>query len=206
MGDHECSITDPRYNFSMRFLGTGLLLILSAGPVLSQLDSNSVTVTASRSATSPMDQVILAVYVDSNLTKSLSDIVNAVSGVGITPANFSSLSQSSNPTLPLEWGFTLTVPLASLGAMATALAALQQSIAANNPGVTLGSFSVVNSQSSQTAPCPIPGLLSDASAQAQTLASGVGRSLGGILAMSASTSAGGAISPCSLTVKFALGN
>ncbi len=190
----------------MRFLGMSLLAILSSVVARAQLDSNSVTVTASRSATSPVDQVIFGVYVDSDLSKSLSDIVNAVSGVGITQANFASLSQSSSQAQPIEWGFNLTVPLTSLGATATALTALQQTITANNPGLTLRSFFVSTSQSSQPAPCSIPGLFSDAAAQGQALASGAGRSLGGILALSASTAAGGAISPCSLTVKFALGD
>ena len=189
----------------MRFLGICVFIIFSCAAAFAQLDSNSVTVTATRPTTAPVDQVIFGVYVDSDLTKSLSDIVNAVSGAGITQANFASLSQSSSQAQPIEWGFNLTVPLASLGATATALTALQQSITANNSGLRLSSFSVLNSQSSQTGPCSIPGLFSDASAQAQSLANGAGRSLGGILALSASTAAGGAISPCSLTLKFALG-
>src|SRR5271155_3456862 len=119
-----------------------LTLVLSlSGVALAQLDSNSVTVTASRSTNSPADQVIFGLFIDSDLTKSLSDIVSALSAVGITQANFSSLTQSSNQKQPLEWGFGLVAPLAKLKDTATALANLQTSIAQNNPGLTL-SFSV----------------------------------------------------------------
>jgi len=201
-----------------------LTLVLSlSGVALAQLDSNSVTVTASRSTNSPADQVIFGLFIDSDLTKSLSDIVSALSAVGITQANFSSLTQSSNQKQPLEWGFGLVAPLAKLKDTATALANLQTSIAQNNPGLTL-SFSVAGTQSSQTTPCSIPGLLIDANAQAQLYATGAGRTLGGILAMSTMVStavsgtgfpyviyayssiSGSSGPPCSVTVKYALGN
>jgi hypothetical protein len=168
--------------------------------------------------------VIFGVFVDSDLTKSLSDIVNAVTSAGITQANFSTLTQVSNPKNALEWGFGLAVPITKLKDTATALAGLAQTIAQNNSGLTL-SFSVAGTQTSQTPPCPIAGLLSDAGTQAQNLASGAGRSLGGILAMSTSIASisapasgttyaiyafssvsTGTSSSCALTVKYALGN
>lgn len=174
--------------------------ILFAGMAFAQLDSNSVTVNTSRSTLGPIDQVTFAVSVNSDFTKSLTDIVNALSPAGITPSDLTYLAPSFTPTQPLEWRFNFSVPLTSLKATVATLSTLQQSIPANNPGLTLSSFSVVSSQSSQTTPCPVTGLLSDAATQAQSLAAGAGRSLGGLLAMSSYTST------CSLTVKYALGN
>jgi len=166
------------------------------------------------------DQVIFGVFVNSGFASSLSDIVNAVSSVGITAANFSTLTQVSNPNPALQWGFGLVVPFAQLKNTSAALASLAQSIPQNNSGLTL-SFSVAGTQTSQLPPCPIAGLISDAGAQAQNLAAGAGRSLGGILAMSTATSNNGSSvaviyaytslgsatsSYCSLTVEYALGN
>jgi hypothetical protein len=198
------------------------VLILLAGLAFAQLDTNSVTVTASRNVSSIPDQIIFGVFVNSGFNTSLSDIVNAVSSAGITQSNFSTLTQLSNPNAVLQWGFGLVLPFAQLKNTASALASLAQSITQNNSGLTL-SFSVVGTQTSQLPPCPIAGLISDAGTQAQNLATGAGRTLGGILALSTATSNGasstgiGGIysysslggttsSSCSLTVKYALAN
>jgi hypothetical protein len=204
---------------SVRLFAVSMML---AGLAFAQLDTNSVTVTASRTVSSSPDQVIFGVFVNSGYTSSLSDIVNAVSSVGVTQANFSTLTQTSNTSPALQWGFGLVVPFAQLKNTAAALAGLAQSITQNSSGLTL-SFSVAGTQTSQLPPCPIAGLISDAGSQAQNLAAGAGRSLGGILAMSTATSNNGSSvavigiyaytslgsatsSSCSLTVKYALGN
>lgn len=202
------------------YLRLSVLALLVAGVAFAQLETNSVTVTASRTVSAPPDQVIFGVFVNSGFSSSLSDIVNALGSVGITQANFSSLTEVSNPNPALQWGFGLVVPFAQLKNTAAALASLAQSIAQNNSGLTL-SFSVAGTQTSQLPPCPIAGLISDAGTQAQQLATGAGRSLGGILAMSTATSnsasniaviyafsslGSATSSSCSLTVEYALGN
>jgi uncharacterized protein YggE len=111
-------------------------------------------------------------------------------------------------------------------ATVTALTNLQQSIMQANSGFTL-SFSVQGAQIStsllQSQACNIAGLIADATAQAQKLASAAALSLGSILAMSTSTSIqvannsvpvaipGGFVSSpltvpqgCALTVKFSV--
>ena len=199
------------------------LFALFAGVAFAQLDTNSLTVTASRSTNSPADQAVFGIFVDSDLSKSLTDIVSAVSAVGITQANFSSLSQSTNQKLPLEWGFGLLVPLAKLKDTAAALTTLQANAAQNSPGLAVR-FSVAGTQSSQSAPCSFADLLNDANIKAQSLAAGAVRPLGGILALSTSTSTSlpgtgfayriypysffslSSGSPCLVTVKYALGN
>ena len=67
------------------------LLILSVPAAFGQLDSNSVTVSATRSMTQQPDQVLFGVTVQSGLNTSLDDVVAALQGSGITAANFSAV-------------------------------------------------------------------------------------------------------------------
>ena len=177
--------------------------VTSASLLFAQLDSNSVTVTASQSVNLQPDQVLFAVYVTTPLTASLDDVLAAVKGAGITSANFSGVNSSaaaqlcsaactgSQQTPPDQWAFGLPVPFAQMKATVTALTSLQQSILQANSAFTL-SFSVQSAQVStsllQSQTCNIAGLIVDATAQAQKLAAAAGLSLGSILAMSSNTS------------------
>ena len=69
--------------------------LLSASLAFGQLDSNSITVTASQSVNLQPDQVLFAVYVSTPLTASLDDVLAAVKGAGITSANFSGVYSSA---------------------------------------------------------------------------------------------------------------
>jgi uncharacterized protein YggE len=195
--------------------------VMSAALAFGQLESNSVTVTASQSVNLQPDQVLFAVY---------------VKGVGITSANFSGVTSAAAGQLSIcaglppaptdQWAFGLPVPFAQMKATVTALSSLQQSIAQTNSGFTL-SFAVQSAQVStsllQSQACNIAGLISDATAQAQKLATAAGLNLGSILAMSSSTSSpvannsvpvavlgtfssigGTTLQSCALTVKFGL--
>lgn len=190
------------------------LLILSIPVAFAQLDSNSVTVTATRTMTHQPDQVLFGVTVQSGLNTSLDDVVAVLQGSGITAANFSSISTppplvlTGNPipapaVMPmLQWTFALSVPLAKIQDTIATLSALQKSIAQQNKGLTL-SFSVqgtqVSAQLQQSQVCPIPDLLADAQAQAQKLAAAAGLSLGAVLAMSSGVSV-----PSSVSSSFSL--
>jgi hypothetical protein len=215
------------------------LLILSVPAAFAQLDSNSVTVTATRSMTQQPDQVLFGVTVQSGLNTSLDDVVAALQGSGITAANFSGVSMGPNvifavvgpqpapPIMasPLQWIFSLPVPLAKIKDTIAMLTALQKNIAQQNNGLML-SFNVqgtqVSAQSQQSHVCPTADLLADATTQAQKLAAAAGLSLGSVLALSSGTSISGNVgtpvavaavlsfappvlpSVCSMTVKFAL--
>jgi uncharacterized protein YggE len=179
------------------------LLVVSASLAFAQLDSNSITVSASRSATLQPDQALFAVSVQSDLNTSLNDVLAALQGSGITSANFSGVSTSSlsaifisgpitSPPGPtIQWTFGLPVPLTKTKDTVAALTALQQNIAQNNKSLKL-SFSIqgtqVSQQLQQSQTCSIPDLLTDARTQAQTLAVAGGVTLGTILAMSSPTS------------------
>jgi hypothetical protein len=135
------------------------LLILSFGMsalhLFGQLDSNTVTVTASQSMNVQPDQVLFAVYVTTPLTASLDDVLAALKGAGITSANFSGVNSAGSgqtvvvtgnlPAPTEQWAFGLPVPFAQMKATVTALTNLQQSIMQANSGFTL-SFSVQGAQ------------------------------------------------------------
>jgi uncharacterized protein YggE len=184
-----------------------LALVLSSSLAFGQLDSNSITVTASRSnAPGPPDLLVFSVVVTSGLDTSLDAVIALLQGTGITAANLQSLDQSSlfNGSGPvtetLNWRFSFTAPLTKNKDTIAILTSLQQTIAKKNNGVTM-SFSIQGTRTSVQPPqtCAQSDLLTDARTQAQKLADGAGVSVGNILAMSSSTYA-----TCSLTVKFAL--
>jgi hypothetical protein len=179
-----------------------LCFVMSASLLFGQLDSNSVTVTASRGTSVQPDQVLFAVYVTTGLGASLDDVLAALKGSGITSANFSGVSNAAGSALCLvtgtpapaptvQWAFGLPVPFSKMKDTVTTLTSLQQSITQANSGFTL-SFVVQGAQVSpalqQSQTCNISDLISDANAQAQKLANATGLTLGAILAMSTVTS------------------
>ena len=195
-----------------------------------QLESNSITVSVSRSATVQPDQVVFAVTVQSGLSASLDDVLAALQGSGITASNFTGVSTNSFITVPpapsLSWTFTEMAPFAKQKDTVASLTALQQTVAQGKSGLTL-SFTVagtqVSAQALQSQTCSLTGLLSDAQAQAQSIAAAAGVTVGPILALSSATSSpipaavnfvSGAFSsvyvapttpaPCGLTVKFGM--
>jgi uncharacterized protein YggE len=117
----------------------------------------------------------------------------------------------------LSWYFSLPVALSDLPGAIGVLSAVQKNIGAQNNGISI-SFGVSGTQASpqaqQAQQCSQTGLLSDAQAQAQKLASAAGKGLGNVLAMSGATttstqttgpiSSSVSIPTCSLTVKFQL--
>lgn len=190
-----------------------LALLVCAPLALAQLDSNSVTVSASRNTNQPPDQAIFGVYVDSDLHAALIDILAPLQGSGITIANFSAVNTvrkydpKGGAPLPamLEWAFRVPMDLSKTKDIVKQLTALQQSLAQQNNGLTL-TFNLQGTQMSpqleQSQVCVISDLISEARVSAQRLANAAGLGIGNVLAMSSQTSD---VSTCSLTVKFALG-
>jgi hypothetical protein len=122
-------------------------LIMPLSLAFGQVDSNSITVTSSRSATSSTpDQAIYGVHVSSGLNTSLDDVVAALQGFPITAANLVALNQYSvftgvTQTQMLDWWFTFTGPFAKTKDTIATLAGLQANIAKNSPTMTM-SFSI----------------------------------------------------------------
>ena len=178
-----------------------LFALLLASTAFAQLDSNSVTVSASRGTSLQADQVVFAVTVDTALDVSLNDVVAALQNAGITLSNFASVRTlqpnfippppNQGPPMQVEWTFGLPVAISKLPDTAALLKTVQQSVVSNNKGWTM-SFSVQGTQVSlplqQSQVCSIPDLIADARVQAQKLASAAGMTLGNVLAMSSGTS------------------
>jgi hypothetical protein len=182
----------------MRIVAAFLLV----GPLaFAQLDSNSVTVTASRAATLQADQVVFGVTVGAPMEVSLNDVVAALQSAGITLSNFvGANTQGIIPgfigpqqlaAVPVQWTFALPVAVSKLTDTASVLKNLQQNVLTNNKTWTM-SFSVQGTQVSlplqQSQVCSLPDLLNDARVQAQKMASAAGMTLGNVLAMSSGTS------------------
>jgi hypothetical protein len=169
-----------------------LAALVLASVVLGQPDSNSITVTATRTIYAQPDQVLFAVFVSSNADATLDSVVAALAGTGITAGNLSSVSGSGralqdgvpgvNLGSPLQWTFTLPAPLSKLKDTITSLTTLQQTIAQKNPGLSM-TFSVQGTQASPQR-CSTSDLIADARAQAQKLANAAGVSVGPIIGVS----------------------
>lgn len=198
------------YTSEMRKSGLVFLLVSCVPLVFAQLDSNSITVTASQNATLQPDQAIFSLTVQSPVTTGFDDILAALQPVGVTAANFTGVSSSVSglvgrrPAPTLLWGFNLPAPLANTKATVASLTTLQTNIANANNGLTL-SFSIagtqVSTQLAQSQTCSLAALIASATTQAQNLAAAGGLTLGSILALSSSTASP---PPCTATVKFNL--
>jgi uncharacterized protein YggE len=208
-----------------------VLLLVCCSLAFAQLDSNSITVSATNNAALQPDQAVFAVSVTSPFTTGLDNVATALAGSGITATNLTGVTTQPgvcaelpcNAPSMLVWLFSVTSPLTNTQATVASLTTLQQNIAKANSGLTL-SFSIagaaVSQQLAQSQNCSLPSLITSATTQAQALAAAAGLQLGAILALASSTSsalsssqlvaAGPYVStilssvppPCGVTVKF----
>ncbi len=192
----------------MKLYAVGALALLLFGPAslaYGQLDSNSVTVTASRSLSFPVDQLVYRVNACGPLSSTLDDAAAQVRSLGLTAADFLYVGTSSSgplQTTVLCWTFNLAFPFAKSKATLDALSAAVASFTKDGGGWNLSYYSTgAQSSASSQASCPLPDLMADAKLRAQKLASTAGLGLGTVLSVSGGTPA---YSSCSLTVKFGL--
>jgi uncharacterized protein YggE len=175
-----------------------LPLILSPALSLAQLTNDTVTATASQTTSTAPDQATFSITVSSGANATLEQIVNALSGVGVTAANLNSVFGLTN-NVQRTWNLQLTVLLTQLETTSAALTALEKSIPQNNSGLSL-SFYVSSTQFSgqASANCNFSTLLAQARTQAQQIAGAAGLQTGGVTALNTATAG------CSLTVTFAI--
>lgn len=166
------------------------LFLLCAPLVFGQLDTNTVSVTATRSVVVQADQAVFVVSVASPLDATLDDMVGALQGTGITAAQFSGVAapQSTNVLqFQIVWTFVVPVPLANMKTEIATLTTARQSLMAKRSAFTL-SFNVAGTQASPellaAQPCSRADLIADATAQAQKMAAAGGFWLGAIVSMS----------------------
>lgn len=169
----------------------GCSITVTFGLPVSRTGPNTITISASRTATAQPDQVSIEVNVISPLTSALSDINTALASAGIMGASFTGVStesiygSNSQVQSVLQWFFTVTMPLAQVSSTLTQLAAAQQAVTKQNAALSLSYYILTLQTSQQAQPvCNEAGLASDARAQAQTLAGAAGVGLGAILNLS----------------------
>jgi hypothetical protein len=193
-----------------------VLATIFASCVFAQLDSNTITISASRAIYVQPDEIAIGVYVDTGPDVTLDQVLAVLQPAGITSGNFSSVypvvnillgglgvtgaTGASGATGPiafvpqdgLEWAFTINVTFASMKNQLNQLASVQKTLALK-PGTIL-SFGPQGLHTSTAAlatqPCRTLDLMNDARAQALALANAAGFSIGPVVAMSD----GGAIS------------
>jgi len=177
-----------------RFFLTTLFLAC-ASLLFGQLDSDTVTIQASRSVNLTPDQVVFTVSVSAGPTTSLDQIVAALANSGITTANFVGVTGVTDNQSPIQWLFTLAGPLTKIKATIASLTALQQSIAQNNRGLAL-MFQVQGTrfspESIQSQTCAAKDLVADAQTQAQSVTAAAGLAIGPIVAISDGSSSAAA--------------
>src|ERR1700722_8614575 len=124
-----------------------LTLLIAVTPVFGQLESNTLTITANRSVSLQPNDVAFTVSVGASGSTDLDQVVAAVSALGISSANLTSVSGGIVPP-SVQWNFTLAVPIAKLATTIGSLTQLQRNITQNNSGLTL-TFTVQGTQASQ---------------------------------------------------------
>lgn len=155
------------------------LLLATVSAAFAQIDSNVMTITASRQLNVQPDQVSLAVTVAANANQTLDNVVAALQGTGITATDL--ISSQGNGTAQVQWIFNITVPLSAMQSTTATLAALKP---ANGSTVTYYvQGATASPQAAAAQQCPYPALINDARTQAAKLATAAGLTVGPIVSM-----------------------
>jgi uncharacterized protein YggE len=158
----------------MRSLLLGILLATVESLAFGQLDSDTLTVSASRSFSLQPDQAVFVISVTAPSSSGLDQVVAGLKTVGIVAANFSGVFSIPDQGT-LSWSFTLAVPFSKISSTATQLTA-------NKIAFTVQSSISAGVQQSQ--PCPLADLMADAKAQAKKLADAAELVVGDVLTLS----------------------
>jgi len=189
----------------MRELFVTTLALASASLAFGQLETDTITIQASRFVYPAPDKVSFYITVSADPTSSLDQIVAALLGLGITASNLSSMYGGNDNRASLQWSFTLPTPLTKISATIASLVTLQQSMVKNNSGLSLtfqfqGAY--VSPQAYQSQSCPTKDLVADAQTQAQKVVAAAGFAVGPIIAISDGSSSAAAVP----TFAFRAGN
>lgn len=161
-----------------------LAVFIMAAPVFGQLKSNTLAITAARSIIAQPDQVVFGITITSPLNATLDQVVAALSPLTVTSADLTGVGNSTSQVL--QWTFTYAAPLTNLSATIASISAVQQRMSVRN--MLSLSFTVIGTQVSQqlqqAQTCSNADLISDATAQAQTIAAAANLTLGPILKLS----------------------
>lgn len=184
----------------MRTLISALFMTCAA---LAQLDSNSITVTASRRIYPALDEVQAYIRVYSPPDVTLEQVTEALRGAGAGPVTFGTVQTNRGFVIPIGafegstmWTFIATSPLSGLKEWLGRLDSAKAAIARSGSRLSM-SYDVSGPQSSAKArlavACSQSDLIADARSQAQAMAAAAGVGLGPVLAVADSGSAATAV-------------
>jgi len=165
----------------MRTFWLTALWLVGASLAFGQLETDTITIQASRYMNPTPDQVSFYITATADPASSLDQIVAALSGLGITASNLSGMYGANDNRGSLQWSFALPTPLAKISATIASLVTLQQSMVKNNSGMSLtfqfqGAY--VSPEAFQSQSCSAKDLVADAKAQAQKVAGTAGFAIG----------------------------
>ena len=180
----------------MRKVWLTALLLAGASLAFGQIETDTITIQATRSVNLTPDQASFYITVSADPASSLDQIVAALSSLGITASNLSGMYGAADNQASLQWSFTLAVPFPKMNATIASLIALRQSMVKNKGGMSLtfqlqGAY--VSPEAFQSQSCASKDLVADAQVQAQKVAAAAGFAVGLILAISDGTSSGAGI-------------
>ena len=169
-----------------------MLLVAAPGVVFGQLETDTLTIAASRDTMLVPDEVVFQLSVSSGQDASLEQVAAALKSAGIADAMFVSVSNPISVSLPnifnrsLSWSFTVAVPIGKMGSEIKLLASARLALTPGGSPVPV-SFNIQGiqvSEEQQAQPCSFTDLVADARAQGQKVATAAGLALGPILAIS----------------------
>jgi hypothetical protein len=162
------------------------ILFLTCGLAFAQLETNTLTITASRNVSVVPDQVLYGVSLTTDLSATLDDAIAQLAGTGITAANFTYVTSSGDSAKSVDWAFELVVPFSKMKDTVAALSGLRTKLGVRNTSRAL-TFSAVTERTSsdaQSQGCPLTSLVNDARREAERIAAAAGVRLGGIVGLS----------------------
>jgi uncharacterized protein YggE len=170
----------------MRSVLLGVLLLALESLAFGQLDSDTLTVSASQPVNLQPDQLIFSIYVTTAASTGLDEVAAGFKSAGITTAIFSDVS-SSRDHATLTWFFNLAVPFSKIPATVAQLTAQKVEFYVQG--------SQVSAASQQAQQCPLATMIADARAQAKKLADAAELVVGEILSLSSGQPLNGAQAP-----------
>jgi len=168
------------------------ILLATAAAAFGQLDTNTITITASSTPSAQTSNATVQVNVSLPEVSTLQDAVNVVQGAGFTADNFTNVSSSYYLYLDLlpapataaptvDWTLSRTVSATEVPSVVAALEAATK----KQPSGTV-SYSVSNA-AAPPPDCAYTGLVGAAQSQARKVADAAGVKLGGIVSIEQGT-------------------
>jgi len=173
----------------MRTIRLAAFLLFPSILAFGQLDSDTISVTASRFTPIQPDQVQLLISVNAPASTDSDQVLAALPGTGLTTSNLVNVNSNTGDNgigLVLNYTFQLTTPFSKMKSTLSTLQGLVTTIGANKSGLTLTFYvqgAQVSDAAQQAVPCSVPDLMADAQAHAKRLADAAGLFVGPILSV-----------------------